>query len=116
MMDRLEGRVGLRVHAHGFRHTFATVATQMGWNLERVRDVCLSAERDLGPKTAWAEYIACTKRRLREDQNGARLTPQRVDHRVNGSERGVASVLSMSLSVARSSAQRQRVVGTSCSR
>ena len=65
MMDRLEGRVGFRVHAHGFRHTFATVATQMGWNLERVRAamghadysvlqryVCLSAERDLGPKTA----------------------------------------------------------------
>ena len=53
------------MHAHGFRHTFATVATQMGWNLERVRAamghadysvlqryVCLSAERDLGPKTA----------------------------------------------------------------
>jgi integrase len=37
MMDRLEGRVGFRVHAHGFRHTFATVGTQMGWNLERVR-------------------------------------------------------------------------------
>ena len=79
MLDSLErGRAELRVrwdagarvarpgvHAHGFRHTFATVATQMGWNLERVRAamghadysvlqryVCLSAERDLGPKTA----------------------------------------------------------------
>lgn len=71
MMDRLEERVGFHVHAHGFRHTFATVATQMGWNLERVRAamghadysvlqryVCLSAERNLGPKTAWAEFIA----------------------------------------------------------
>ena len=71
MMDRIEERVGFRVHAHGFRHTFATVATQMGWNLERVRAamghadysvlqryVCLSADRDLGPKTAWAEFVA----------------------------------------------------------
>ena len=51
MLDSLErGRAELRVrwdagarvarpgvHAHGFRHTFATVATRMGWNLERVR-------------------------------------------------------------------------------
>jgi integrase len=71
MMDRLEERVGFHVHAHGFRHTFATVATQMGWNLERVRAamghadysvlmryVFMSTERDLGPKSAWAEYIA----------------------------------------------------------
>ena len=27
MMDRLEAGVGFRVHAHGFRHTFATVTT-----------------------------------------------------------------------------------------
>lgn len=71
MMDGLEERVGFRVHAHGFRHTFATVATQMGWNLERVRAamghsdysvlqryVFMSAERDLGPKTGWAEFVA----------------------------------------------------------
>jgi site-specific recombinase XerD len=71
MMDRLQERVGFRVHAHGFRHTFATVATQMGWNLERVRAamghsdysvlqryVFMSAERDLGPKTGWAEFVA----------------------------------------------------------
>lgn len=71
MMDRLQERVGFRVHAHGFRHTFATVATQMGWNLERLRAamghsdssvlqryVFMSAERDLGPKTGWAEFVA----------------------------------------------------------
>ena len=71
MMDRLQDRVGFRVHAHGFRHTFATVATQMGWNLEKVRAamghsdysvlqryVFMSAERDLGSKTTWADYIA----------------------------------------------------------
>ncbi len=71
MMDRLEERVGFHVHAHGFRHTFATVATQSGWNLERVRAamghadysvlmryVFMSTERDLGPKNAWAEFIA----------------------------------------------------------
>jgi hypothetical protein len=37
MMDRLQRRVGFRVHAHAFRHTFATVATQLGWNFERLR-------------------------------------------------------------------------------
>jgi hypothetical protein len=26
-MDRLQVRVGFRVHAHAFRHTFATVAS-----------------------------------------------------------------------------------------
>jgi site-specific recombinase XerD len=30
LMDRLTERVGFRVHAHAFRHTFATVATQLG--------------------------------------------------------------------------------------
>ncbi|HEX6350822.1 MAG TPA: tyrosine-type recombinase/integrase, partial [Candidatus Dormibacteraeota bacterium] len=29
MMDRLQRRVGFHVHAHAFRHTFATVATKM---------------------------------------------------------------------------------------
>jgi integrase len=28
MMDRLQVRVGFRVHAHAFRHTFATVASK----------------------------------------------------------------------------------------
>lgn len=37
MMDRLEQAVGFRVHAHAFRHTFATVATKLGWNLEHLR-------------------------------------------------------------------------------
>jgi integrase/recombinase XerD len=36
-MDRLEKRIGSHIHAHGFRHTFATVACQAGWNLERLR-------------------------------------------------------------------------------
>jgi integrase len=37
MMDRLQVRVGFRVHAHAFRHTFATVATKLGWNFEHLR-------------------------------------------------------------------------------
>ncbi len=37
MMDRLQARVGFRVHAHAFRHTFATVATKLGWNFEHLR-------------------------------------------------------------------------------
>jgi len=36
-MDRLEKRVGFHSHAHALRHTFATVACQAGWNLERLR-------------------------------------------------------------------------------
>src|SRR5207249_1916595 len=32
MMDRLTLRAGFRVHAHAFRHTFATVAAKLGWN------------------------------------------------------------------------------------
>ena len=71
MMDRLEKRVGFHVHAHAFRHTFATVACQAGWNLERLRAamghadysvlhryVRLSSERDLGPLTEWSTLIA----------------------------------------------------------
>ncbi|HEX6348403.1 MAG TPA: tyrosine-type recombinase/integrase [Candidatus Dormibacteraeota bacterium] len=70
MMDRLKRSVGFRVHAHAFRHTFATVATQMGWNFERLRAamghsdygilqryVRLSAERDLGSRKDWEEFI-----------------------------------------------------------
>jgi site-specific recombinase XerD len=70
MMDRLQARVGFRVHAHAFRHTFATVATKLGWNFEHLRAamghedyailqgyVRLAAERDLGPRKEWLEFI-----------------------------------------------------------
>ncbi len=70
MMDRLQARVGFRVHAHAFRHTFATVATKLGWNFEHLRAamghadyavlqryVRLSTERDLGPRKDWLEFI-----------------------------------------------------------
>jgi len=70
MMDRLKLRTGFRVHAHGFRHTFATVACQLGWNFERLRAamghadydvlqryVRLATERDLGRPKDWAEFI-----------------------------------------------------------
>ena len=69
-MNRLEKRVGFRVHAHAFRHTFATVATQMGWNFERLRSamghadysvlqryVRLASDRDLGSLREWQEFI-----------------------------------------------------------
>jgi integrase len=71
LMDRLEKRVGFHIHAHAFRHTFATVACQAGWNLERLRAamghadyavlhryVRLSSERDLGPLSEWTNLIA----------------------------------------------------------
>jgi integrase len=70
MMDRLQERVGFRVHAHAFRHTFATVAAQSGWNLERLRVamghadytilqryVELSMHRDLGGLDEWRALI-----------------------------------------------------------
>jgi integrase len=70
MMDRLEARVRFKVHAHGFRHTFATVATKLGWNFEHLRAamghanyamlqryVRLASERDLGPLKDWSEFI-----------------------------------------------------------
>lgn len=70
MMDRLQRRVGFRVHAHGFRHTFATVATQLGWNLEHLRAamghadytvlqryVRLATERDLVSRKEWLEFV-----------------------------------------------------------
>ena len=70
MMERLSRRVGFRVHAHGFRHTFATVTTKLGWNFEHLRAamghadyamlqryVRLASERDLGPLKDWAEFI-----------------------------------------------------------
>jgi integrase len=71
MMDRLQETVGFRIHAHGFRHTFATVATQLGWNFERLRSamghedymtlhryVRLAMDRDLGRLEDWTEFIA----------------------------------------------------------
>jgi site-specific recombinase XerD len=70
MMDRLQRRVGFRIHAHAFRHPFATVATQLGWNSERLRAamghadysvlqryVRLATERDLGSRQGWADFI-----------------------------------------------------------
>jgi integrase len=71
MMDRLTERTGFRIHAHAFRHTFATVAAKMGWNFEHLRAamghsdygmlqryVRLAPERDLGPRADWLELIA----------------------------------------------------------
>ena len=71
MMDRLTLRTGFRVHAHAFRHTFATVAAKLGWNFEHLRAamghsdygmlqryVRLATERDLGPRADWLELIA----------------------------------------------------------
>jgi integrase len=70
IMDRLERRVGFRVHAHAFRHTFATVATKLGWNFEHLRAamghaeykelhryVRLATERDLGSRKDWLDFI-----------------------------------------------------------
>jgi site-specific recombinase XerD len=70
MMDRLQRRVGFRVHAHASRHTFATVATKLGWNLEHLRAamghadykvlqryVKLATERDLGTRKDWIEFV-----------------------------------------------------------
>jgi integrase len=71
MMDRLTVRTGFRVHAHAFRHTFATVAAKLGWNFEHLRAamghsdygmlqryVRLATERDLGPRAEWVDLIA----------------------------------------------------------
>ncbi len=71
MMDRLTKRVGFKIHAHAFRHTFATVAAKMGWNFEHLRAamghsdygvlqryVRLATERDLGPRAEWVDMIA----------------------------------------------------------
>jgi integrase len=73
MMDRLQKTVGFRVHAHAFRHTFATVATKLGWPIEYLRAamghadyavlqryVKLAAERDLGPRKEWLEFIVAS--------------------------------------------------------
>jgi site-specific recombinase XerD len=71
IMDRLQRRVGFRVHAHAFRHTFATVVTKLGWNFEHLRAamghaeykelqpyVRLATERDLGSRREWLDFIA----------------------------------------------------------
>jgi integrase len=70
IMDRLQRRVGFRVHAHAFRHTFATVATKLGRNFEHLRAamghadykelqryVRLATERDLGDRREWLDFI-----------------------------------------------------------
>jgi integrase len=70
-MHRLQLRSGFHVHAHAFRHTFATVAAKLGWNFEHLRAamghsdygmlqryVRLATERDLGPRAEWLELIA----------------------------------------------------------
>ena len=64
-------RAAFRVHAHAFRHTFATVAAKLGWNFEHLRAamghsdygmlqryVRMATERDLGPRCDWLELIA----------------------------------------------------------
>jgi site-specific recombinase XerD len=69
-MDRLKERTGFRVHAHAFRHTFATMATKFGWNFEHLRAamghsdykvlqryVRVAMERDLGSRREWADFI-----------------------------------------------------------
>ncbi|TMC07674.1 MAG: site-specific integrase [Chloroflexi bacterium] len=71
IMDRLQRRVGFRVHAHAFRHTFATIVTKLGWNFEHLRAamghaeykelqryVRLATERDLGSRRDWLDFIA----------------------------------------------------------
>lgn len=70
MLDRLQAKVGFRVHAQAFRRTFAAVACQLGWRLERLRAALghadsrplwsylrLAAEHDLGRRNEWAELV-----------------------------------------------------------
>lgn len=70
VMDRLQARVAFHVHAHAFRHTWASVMVQSGWSLEHVRSfightdyttlhryVRLATERDLGDLDRWAQLI-----------------------------------------------------------
>jgi site-specific recombinase XerD len=85
LMDRLEKRVGFHIHAHAFRHTFATVACQAGWNLERLRAamghadyavlhryVRLSSERDLGSLLDWSSFITVEESALPAMARGGR--------------------------------------------
>jgi integrase len=39
LFQRLKGRVGFRVHAHKFRHTFATEYLRQGGDIERLRRI-----------------------------------------------------------------------------
>jgi integrase/recombinase XerD len=39
MLHRLGQRVGFRVHAHKFRHTFATSYLRIGGDIERLRKI-----------------------------------------------------------------------------
>jgi len=39
MLHRLGKRVGFRVHAHKFRHTFATTYLRTGGDIERLRKI-----------------------------------------------------------------------------
>jgi integrase len=77
MMDRFKRRLGFRVHAHAFRHTYATASVQVDVNLEKLRAamghadydtllryVKLASERPLGPTRDWAEFIHVPARRL----------------------------------------------------
>jgi site-specific recombinase XerD len=70
IMDRLQRRVGFRVHAHAYRHTFGTVTIKLGWSFEHLRAamghadykelqryVRLASERDLGACKDWLEVI-----------------------------------------------------------
>src|SRR5438105_14479360 len=85
MMDRLGDRAGFRVHAHGFRHTFATVATKLGWNCERLRAAMSHEELVLQPllavgtssKPSSVSTLRGTSRRFPP----SRLEPTRRVHR-----------------------------------
>jgi integrase len=78
MLGRLQTKVGFRVHAQAFRRTFAAVACQVGWELERLRAamghassrtlwryVRLACERDLGRRSGWAEFVLVPERPAR---------------------------------------------------
>jgi site-specific recombinase XerD len=71
VMDRIQRRVGFRVHAHAFRHTFGTVGVQLGWHMERLRValghedyktvqryIRMASVRDLGRQQDWLEFVA----------------------------------------------------------
>lgn len=70
LCERLSTAVGFRVHAHAFRHTFATVCCQQDWSLDRLRAALghadlemthlytqLAAEVSLGPREVWREFV-----------------------------------------------------------
>jgi site-specific recombinase XerD len=57
-------------HNHAFRHTFATVATKLGWSFEHLRAamghadykelqryVKLATTRDLGARSDWVRFV-----------------------------------------------------------